>query len=142
MVAAQLLVLGAIASYLGGVRSLSWQPKTFAPIDAGLAPRIAIDDPDSRVVVTVAHDGKVHVRDASETRGLILGYESLHPLQVLVVPGGIRIVRTAMQKAGHIDLGVGGDEEITEVAVPAGASVHVERAGDTDLTGWTRRSRT
>jgi hypothetical protein len=143
LLAAEIFVAGAILWSLGArgpfsVRAAalhheSTQGKDFAPIDAGATPRVAIDDPDSHVVVTTSTDGKVHVTDASRFDGFFWGDTQRAPLQVSRTDDGVSIVRAP----GHgVRLQIFGfSQERVEVALPAGSMLDVKRCSAADVTG-------
>src|SRR5690242_16097133 len=70
LAAAEIFVAGAILWALGGgsfavhaaslPHAYSWQAgKAFSPIDAGNAPHVVVNDPESRFVIEASTDGKV-----------------------------------------------------------------------------------
>lgn len=145
LLAAEVFIAGAIIWVVGGHDGFSVHAaglhreqtggKTFAPIDAGAAPHITIDDPDSRVVVTTSTDGKVHVTDASIENGFFWGDSTRAPLQVARTNDGVAISRAA----GH---GVrvqffGFSQDRVEVALPAASVLDVTQCGGAEVTGLT-----
>lgn len=117
-----------------GLHRVSEQGKTFAPIDAGNAPHVVIDDPASRVIVTPATDGKVHVTDNSRTVGLVWGDGIQVPLAVSRTAEGVSIRRG---DGGPRVAIFGFNYRRTEVALPPGATLEIRRCGGADLTGLT-----
>lgn len=117
----------------GGLHGVSDDAKTVAAIDAGAAPHVVIDDPDTRVVVTASTDGKVHVTDRSRTYGLVWGPKSRPPLSVTRTADGVSIRRPGEEGPRFEILGM--DLQHTEVALPPGAALDVQRCGGADVTG-------
>ncbi len=143
LLAAELFIAGAIIWSLGGrgnfsvkaaaLHSESGQDKVFAPIDAGATPHIAIDDPDSHVVVTTSDDGKVHVTDASHFEGIFWGDTTRPPLQVSRTDDGVAIVRAPGHGVRVQIFGI--SQQRVEVAVPAASLLDVKRCSAADVTG-------
>lgn len=117
-----------------GLHRVSEGGKTFTPIDAGNAPHVVIDDPDSRVVITASTDGKVHVTDDTRTVGWVWGSSSQAPLTVNRTADGVRIQRADGRP--HVAI-FGFDYQHTEVALPADATLEIQRCGGAELTGLT-----
>jgi Putative adhesin len=143
LLAAEVFIAGAIVWSLGmrggfsvkaaALHQESGDSKVFAPIDAGTSPHVSIDDPDSHVVITTSTDGKIHVTDASQFRGIFWGDASRAPLQVSRTDDGVSIVRAP----GH---GVrvqifGFSQERVEVAVPERSMLDVKSCSAADVTG-------
>lgn len=142
LLAAEVFIGGAILWAFGGARGWSMPAgglhradeagKTFAPVDAGAAPHVVIDDPDSRVVITASTDGRVHVTDAWRSMGIMWG-SNLHPaLSVQRTADGVRIHRDSRDLTFSI---FGMDFQRTEVAVPPGAALEISACGGADVTG-------
>lgn len=143
LLAAEVFIGGAILWALGGARGWSMpagggfhqvsdQGKTFAPIDAGNAPHVVVDDADSRVVVTASTDGKVHVSDAWRTIGFMWGRTSQPPLSVHRTSDGVRIHRDS--GGTHFAI-IGMDYERTEVAIPPQAVLDITGCSGADVSG-------
>lgn len=142
LLAAEVFVGGAILWAFGGGRgwsmttrnlhSVSDRGKTYGPIDAGNAPHVVIDDPDSRVVITPSSDGKVHVTDDSRTWGLVWGPSSRPPLSIDRTLDGVSIHR----QSGPVRFAIFGmDMEHTEIALPVAAALDIRRCGGADVSG-------
>lgn len=124
---------GGLRIQAAGLHTVNQPGKTFAAIDAGDAPHVVIDDPDSGVGITVSNDGKVHVADASAIAGLVWGRTSRPPLHVSKTADGVLIQRAA-------DSGVrfsvfGFDREHIDVAIPAGTILDVRHCSGADVSG-------
>ncbi|HET9096326.1 MAG TPA: DUF4097 family beta strand repeat-containing protein [Candidatus Baltobacteraceae bacterium] len=143
LIAAEVFIGGAILwAFTGGhawsaqgagFRHVSEKGKTFAPIDAGSAPRVVIDDPDSRVVITPSSDGKVHVTDGWRTAGWLFNEAAkAAPLSVRQSAGGVSIQRSS--EHFHVGFFVV-DTHRTEVAVPPGTALEIQRCGGADVSG-------
>ncbi|HKU66170.1 MAG TPA: DUF4097 family beta strand repeat-containing protein [Candidatus Baltobacteraceae bacterium] len=141
LLAAEVFLGGAILWALGGgrwgwtlqaraVNNMSEQ----APIDAGRAPHVVIDDPDNRVVITASSDGKVHVTDHRHQFGWFAGPHSQAPLRVSRTDDGVSIMRGDGQP--HLQVAFFGvDFERTDVAVPSGARLDVRRCEGASIDG-------
>ncbi len=114
-----------------GFRPVSQSAKTYTPIDAGSAPHVVIDDPDSRVVITTSTDGRVHVTDDTHTFGWVWSAPPA-PLTVDRTNEGVSI-RRADQRERIAFLGI--DFQRTEVALPSGALLEIQRCGGADVSG-------
>lgn len=118
--------LGASHVDIGGIREVS-------AIDAGTAPHVVIRDPDSRVVVSVSQDNRVHVIDQSRIHGLFFGgTPRITQLRVNQTADGVLVERGP--QPSHISI-IGGSTERVEVQVPAGALVDVQKASGSDVSG-------
>jgi hypothetical protein len=104
-----------------------------AHLDAGRAPHVVIDDPDTRVVVTASADGLVHVTDHTHRIGWFFGAADA-PLKVTRTSDGVDIRRGDGRTHGSIGV-IGFDFQRTEVAVPAGAFIDIERCSGATLSG-------
>jgi hypothetical protein len=143
LLAAEIFIAGAIVWSLGarggfsvkaaGLHHDSGQSKVFQPIEAGDTPHVAIDDPDSRVVVTTSTDGKVHVTDASSYNGFFWGNAHRPPLQVSRTDDGVSIVRAGGESVRVAIFGF--SQERIEVAIPPASMLDVKRCSGADVTG-------
>lgn len=149
LAAAEIFVAGAILWALGGgsfsvhaaglPHAYSWQPgKTFAAIDAGSAPHVVVNDPESRFVIEASTDGKVHVVDETRMTGLFLGSEHPMPLNVSQTADGVSIVRPQTSGGMHVEI-LGFSQQRVELQVPQGAYVDVQRCGGADLSNLNGR---
>lgn len=145
LLAAEVFVGGAIIYSLNsgsgfrvsaaGLHHASEGGKTFEPVDAGAAPHIVIDDPNSHVVIDTSTDGKVHVTDASRISGWIWGDASRPPLKVARTADGVSISRAGDGRV-HIEV-FGFSSERVEVSVPPASLLDVRRCSAADVTGLT-----
>ncbi len=143
LIAVEVLIAGlAVMLLRGGWHIGSWSagsgaqssfvPRPIAPIAAGSAPDVQIDDPESRVVVTTSSDGLVHVKDDTSFSGWYFGSLSRVPqLTVTRTPGGVRIERADYSLSG---IAVFSHQHI-EVQVPAGAHVTIGHCASAEVTG-------
>lgn len=148
LLAAEVFLGGAILWCIGGTHGWSVQAaglhrvdehgRTLAPVDAGNSPHVAIDDPDSKVVITPSTDGKVHVTDAWAGGGWSFGTPQVHALSVRRTADGVSITREG--GAFHVVF-FGWDSERTEVALPPGSYVDVQRSSGAQISGLSGRVR-
>jgi hypothetical protein len=135
LLAAELLIAGmAVYSLRGGSIAPgfisfghqgagSFVAKSFAPVAAGIAPNVTIDDPHSGVSVTPSTDGMIHVKDDTTFRGW--GSDSSYPqLQVTHDLSGVHVTRADYHLAviGWVD-----SRQHIEVQVPAQSTVTIAR---------------
>lgn len=136
LIAVEIAIAG-IALYVlrGGMHPVQFTAKPVAPIDAGSAPRIAVDDPQSRVVVATSSDGRVHVKDLTDLHGAIFADRVDVPqLDVKRTPDGVSISRPASQGFGlHFE--IGSFHRRVEIDVPAGSHLDVTRCAGADVSG-------
>ncbi len=141
LAAAEVLIVGmAIYAVGGGGTSFAaaTHPTNFtaaaiAPVAAGAAPHVVIDDASSRVNVVASNDGLVHVRDLTEMHGTLFGDERYPRLSVTRTPDGVRIERPvvegfSLQVFGFVTHGV-------EVQVPPDSHVEISRCAGADVAG-------
>jgi hypothetical protein len=141
LIAAEILVVGMAiysvgrggATFASGMHHADFTPVTFAPLAAGAAPRVVIDDTRSRVHVTVSNDGLVHVRDMTEMHGAIFSNNTYPQLHVARTSDGVRIERPSAEMVS-VDI-FGFSNERIDVAVPAGAHVDIARCSGADVAG-------
>lgn len=145
LLAAEVFIGAAIVWVLGGghagwpvqaagFHSVSQQGKTYSPIDAGSAPHVVIDDPDSRVVITASTDGKVHVTDDSHRFGWVWGTTPA-PLSVERTADGVSIRRGDGRLHTVAIFGV--DFQHTEIALPPASALEIQRCGGAEISGVT-----
>lgn len=142
--ALEIAILGAIIYFLGGARvgasgfradhvDLGGE-REVSVLNAGATPHVVVRDPDSRVVITVSRDGRVHVIDQSRIRGLFFGgTPQLAQLHVTQSAGDGVLVERGPQPT-HFAM-FGGSVERVEVQVPAGALVDVQKSSGSDVSG-------
>ncbi len=141
LVAAEVLIAGMAIytlssrgpTFVNGMHRVSFTADPIAPIAAGADPRVAIDDPDSRVSVAISSDGLVHVRDLTQMRGAIFSNSRYPQLRVTRTADGVRIERSP---AGHLSIAVFGfSTEAIEVEVPSGSHVQIARCSGASVAG-------
>lgn len=140
LIGAEVFIAGAILALLGGhmgpasarPQNVAFSAPAFDPIDAGSAPKVQIDDPDSTVTVGVSSDGAVRVADESHS-GSLFGSHGPPPLQVDRTSGGVRIYR---QSSGSWMMFGWSDQRI-RVEVPAGATIEIAACSGADVSGIT-----
>ncbi|MGB9652342.1 MAG: DUF4097 family beta strand repeat-containing protein [Candidatus Cybelea sp.] len=141
LVAAEILIVGMAvaavgrghASIAGGLHHLDFSAVPVAPIAAGAAPHVVVDDVDSRVGVTPSSDDQVHVRDLTEIRGAVFSSTKYPQLKVTRTLDGVRIERPHV---GNLSIDIFGfsTQEI-QVEVPAGARLEIARCAGADVDG-------
>jgi Putative adhesin len=119
---------GGFAS-AGGFHEVDYSAPAIAPIGAGLAPIVTVDDIDSHVIVTPSNDGLVHVTDRTQVHGFIFGSGHAQALQVSRTLDGVRIYRPE----GHFTLG--DTTNRVELSVPPMTQLHISRSGGDDVSG-------
>ncbi len=145
LVAAELLIAGlGVWAFAGsgqwfahayvGTATAAQATRSFAPIAAGSAPAIAIDDPESFVTVTTSTDGRVHVRDLTHVNGAFLGRRTIPPLTVKRTRDGVRIARPAYH---GWDIGFVDSRRAIAVQVPSGASLAIAACSGAKVEGMT-----
>jgi Toastrack DUF4097 len=120
---------GAGFASAGGFHGVEYTAPPIAPISAGYAPVVTVDDIDSRVVVTPSNDGLVHVTDRTQVHGFIFGSDHAQVLQVTRSLDGVRIYRPE----GHFVLG--DTTTRIELAVPPMTHLKIARSGGDDISG-------
>ncbi|MGB8798130.1 MAG: DUF4097 family beta strand repeat-containing protein [Candidatus Aquilonibacter sp.] len=145
LVAAEVVILGlaaysirgAVAGdvFAGGGTGADFAAKTFAPIAAGNAPRVTIDDPNSGVTIGVSDDGLVHVKDDTSFSGATL--RSPHDYPQLTVTrdlNGVHIARPAYHEGWTMFIGFSNSRQHFEVQVPASATVVVDECDNAEVS--------
>lgn len=145
LIAAEVFIGGVILSLVGGPHVFSVQAsgfravdqtgKTFAPIDAGGAPHVVIDDAASGVAVTPSLDGKVHVKDDTQLFGLAWARTERPPLRVQRTSDGVLIQRPGDNKLHFAVFGF--DRQHVEVAVPAQSFLDIRACSGANVSGLT-----
>jgi DUF4097 and DUF4098 domain-containing protein YvlB len=146
LVAAELLIIGLIIASFGGFRSafaggmhrVDYDAAPIAPLDAGSAPHVSINDARDRVVVTTSSDGLVHITDQTQVHGVVWSDEpvlSKQPLKITRTSDGVRIERPSDTL---VNWTVFGDTEhrIT-VETPAASTLAIEDSAGSNVTGIT-----
>lgn len=125
---------GPYSAQASGLHRASYQPHQFDPIDAGSAPNVTVDDPDSGITVSVSTDGMVHVTDQSRIEGWIWGNSHLDQLDVRRTADGVSITRP--QSNGNFGFQmIGWQQQHVDIAVPESASIDVRRCSGADVSG-------
>jgi Putative adhesin len=105
-----------------------------APLDAGSAPQVTIDDPESRVAVNLSPDGRVHVNDLTNVHGMRFSGESSIPqLKVTRTADGVSIVRPWHERF----FVMGSVDERIDLTVPAASRVEISHCEGADVSGIT-----
>lgn len=142
LLAVEVLIVGAVLAILrggswhtalaGDIHESSFVARPVAPIAAGLAPRVQIDDPESGVAVTTSSDGMIHVKDDTSFSGWRFGGRTQIPqLQVTRTLDGVHIER-ADYSANGISMSM---RQHIEVQVPPGAHVAIGHCESAEVTG-------
>ena len=144
LVAAEVAILGLAAfSIRGGISgnlvagggAANFVAKTFAPIAAGKAPRVTIDDPNSGVTIGVSDDGLVHVKDDTSFSGVTLRSPRDYPqLTVTQDFDGVHISRPAYHEGWSMFIGFSNSRQHFEVQVPAAAAVIVDACDNAEVS--------
>lgn len=141
LIAAEIVIVG-IALYalrsgghLHAMHEVDFGGKPIAPLAAGSAPRIAVDDPQSRIVVATSSDGLVHVKDETSIHGALFGDRvDVRQLEVKRTADGVSISRPDSGGLGvHFDFG--SFERRIEIDAPAGSHVDIARCAGADVSG-------
>lgn len=111
-----------------GLHHLDYVAPSFAPIDAGAAPVVTIDDVDSHVIVTPSKDGLVHVNDQTVVHGYLLGGTEAQRLAVTRTRNGVRITRPE----GHTVFGESYNRLV--IALPSMSRVTITRSNGDDIS--------
>jgi hypothetical protein len=143
LIAAEVLVVGMAiyavgrggTSFAAGLHHVDFNAAPIAPVAAGAAPHVIIDDPSSRVIVTPSSDQLVHVTDLTQIRGAIFSSGQYPHLEVTRTPDGVRIVRP---NANHRSLDLFGFSiQRIEVEVPENARLEIAQCSGADVRGVT-----
>lgn len=141
LLAAEVFIGGAIVWAVTGGRG-GWGSQITAQnnmaeqtrIDAGQNPHVVIADANNRIDITASTDGKVHVTDHTHRVGWFLGPHYDAPLSVQRTADGVAIRRGDGQP--HSDVAFFGiDFERTDVAVPQGAAIDIQRCDGATISG-------
>lgn len=146
LIAAEVLIIG-IAGYTvrgavfgrafaAGGTGGSFAAKTFAPVAAGSAPRVTIDDPNSGVTISASTDGLVHVTDDTYFSGATLGgqHGDYPQLSVTQDGNGVHITRPAYHEGWGVFIGFSNSRQHFEVQVPADATVVVDECDNAEVS--------
>ena len=140
LIAAEVLIAGmalyTIAGHgrsFAGMHSIDFSGAAVAPIAAGFAPHVAIDDPASRVEVNASTDGLVHVRDLTQLHGAFFSNAHYPQLNVTRTLDGVRIERP--HSSDSLFGLFGFLMQRIEVEVPQGSRVDVARCSGASVQG-------
>lgn len=141
LVAAEVLVAGMALYAVGrghapigsSMHRVAFVAATIAPIAAGAAPHVVIDDMESRVRVDTSSDDRVHVRDLTQVHGGLFSSDRYAQLVVTRIPGGVRIQRPRVPNASINIFGF--RTQRIEVDVPAGAQLEITGCSGADVRG-------
>ena len=145
LVAAEVAILGLAAYSIRGAASggvfaaggtgANFAAKTFAPISAGNAPRVTIDDPNSGVTIGVSNDGLVHVKDDTYFSGATLRSPHDYPqLNVTRDLNGVHITRPTYHEGWSMLIGFSNSRQHFEVQVPSAAAVIVDECDNAEVS--------
>jgi len=125
-------VAGGGATFAAGLHRSEFSAEPIAPVDAGNAPHVVVDDPDSRVRVALSSDRLVHVRDFTQIRGWIFSSAKYPNLAVSRTDDGVRIERPGAPSDVAL---FGFSTQAIEIQVPQGAQLEIARCSGADVTG-------
>jgi hypothetical protein len=144
LIAVELLIVGMVIYIIGGhhrfniaAAGAGFQHQDFvaaavAPIAAGDAPRVSIDDSLSKVVVATSSDGQVHVKDDSTGYRFLWGSGKIEQLRVTHSGDGVSIVRP--DSGSHLHVGFDASNNKIEVDVPPGAHIDIAHCQGADVS--------
>jgi hypothetical protein len=145
LVAAEVLILGIAgysirgafsgSAFAAGGSGADFVARTFAPIAAGSAPHVTIDDPNSGVTIGASADGLVHVKDDTYFSGVMLGNRRGDYPQLTVTQdaSGVHISRSAYHE-DWVMFGFSDSRQHFEVQVPADASIVVDECDNAEVS--------
>lgn len=123
---------GSAFSSSGGFHHIDYAAAPIAPVAAGLAPNVTIDDIDSGVTVTASNDGLIHVTDRTEAHGFLWGGGEFPRPVVTRTLDGVRIVRAGGHSYG---VAFGMSRQHVDVAVPQGTHLTILRSSGANVSG-------
>lgn len=141
LIAAEVVIVGMAIYAIGhggrtlaaGMHHVDFSPAAVAPIAAGGAPHVVIDDGDSRVRVAVSSDELIHVQDLTQIRGAVFSSTRYPQLTVTRTSDGVRIERP---HGGNLSFFVFGmSTQAIEVEVPRDSRIEIARCSGADVTG-------
>jgi hypothetical protein len=143
LIAAEVLIVGMAiyavghgrASWAAGLHHVDFTAAPIAPVAAGSAPRVVIDDAASRVHVGVSPDELVHVSDLTQMRGAVYSTGSYPHLRVTRTSDGVRVERPG---GGRLSIEVFGfSKQAIEVDVPRDSHIEIADCAGADVAGIT-----
>lgn len=140
LIAAEILILGMMVYavrgghtvFASGMHSTHFTARPIAPLAAGSAPHVQIDDRDSGVTVTTSSDGLVHVTDQTGSSGWLWGESDIQQLNVDRTSDGVRIARPGVSRNFF---NIGFLRQHIDVEVPAGTHLEIVRCSGATITG-------
>jgi hypothetical protein len=141
LIAAEVLIAGMAlyavgrggATFAAGLHHVDFTAAPIAPVAAGAAPRVVIDDSSSRVHVGVSNDESVHVRDLTEMHGGVYSSGGYPQLRVARTADGVRVERPS---TGRISIAIFGfSTQAIQVDVPSGSHVEIAGCAGADVFG-------
>lgn len=146
LVAAEVLIAGLALYVIGshgqwhgvfahGTHQADFVAKPVAPIAAGSAPHVTIDDRESQVAVGTSSDGMVHVTDLTNVHGFFWGSGSGTIAQLVVsqTADGVAITRPQREHGPHFDFGE--TDERIQIDLPSNARVEITHCAGAKVTG-------
>ena len=141
LVAAEILIVGmAIFAVRGsgaalgaGMQGVDFTAAAQAPVSAGAAPHVVVDDPNSRVHVGVSSDGLVHVRDLTQMRGAVFSSARYPQLRVTRTADGV-LVERPHGSALTVEI-FGFSTQAIDVDVPSASRVEIAHCSGADVAG-------
>ncbi|MBV8491053.1 MAG: DUF4097 family beta strand repeat protein [Candidatus Eremiobacteraeota bacterium] len=117
----------------GSFHHVAFAAEPLAPVDAGSTPQVTIDDEDSRVVLGLSADGKVHVRDLTSFRGNVFSQDGQVP-QLQVTHSGDTVTIARPSQHVHLDFFMfGASDRRIQVDVPRDARVTIVHCAGADV---------
>ncbi|MBV9718644.1 MAG: DUF4097 family beta strand repeat protein [Candidatus Eremiobacteraeota bacterium] len=143
LVAAEVVIVGmgiyalgrGNRSFAAGLHRSDFAATTIAPIAAGAAPHVVVDDVESRVHIDTSNDELVHVRDLTQIHGAVFSSGKYPQLVVSRTADGVRIERPPAPSSS-LDI-FGFTTEAIEVQVPPSAQLEIARCAGADVRGIT-----
>jgi Putative adhesin len=141
LIAAEVLIVGMAIyavghggrSFAAGLKHVDFSAAPIAPVAAGAAPRVVIDDAASRVHVDVSPDELVHVSDLTEMHGAVYSTGSYPHLRVTRTSDGVRIERPG---SGRLSIEIFGfSKQSIQVDVPRDSHVEIADCAGADVFG-------
>jgi hypothetical protein len=143
LVAAEVLIVGmaiyAVSghgrTFAAGMHHSDFSAAPIAPVAAGSAPHIVVDDPESRVQVGTSPDRLVHVRDLTQIHGWLFSGGHYPQLAVTRTSDGVRIERLR-SPSGSVDI-FGFSTQAIDIDVPQASQLEIARCSGADVRGVT-----
>jgi len=120
-------------SFASDLRQAEFTAAPIAPMAAGPAPHVVVDDADSLVIVSVSRDELVHVRDLTQLRGAVFSNQPYPRLAVTRTADGVRIERPHVERLSVEIFGF--STQRIEIEVPSRSRVEIARCSGADVAG-------